>query len=136
MSEPQVSYASETSHAVCDVCPSLRLPGGAFDVLARPSRDAPFDPKTGWRFTAQKVPVCVHPDRVGLPAAAYATDALPLPWQTPPPQDPEEINAWLRAALTSAPPHAVPEVLDRASALLREHHPGVDVTAALRAVLA
>ncbi|MFJ4902786.1 hypothetical protein [Streptomyces sp. NPDC088727] len=77
----------------------------------------------------------MHPDRVGLPAAAYASEGLPLPWQTEPPEAVEEAGAWLRAAITSAPPDKVPEVIERASALLRELHPGVDVTAALRAAL-
>ncbi|MFJ4645496.1 AMP-binding protein [Streptomyces bobili] len=70
---------------VCSMCPSLRHQGGEFDVVARPSRDCPFDPATGYRFTADGVPVCVHPERVGLPAAPYASDGLPLPWETPPP---------------------------------------------------
>ncbi|MCX4799654.1 hypothetical protein OG497_38005 [Streptomyces sp. NBC_01242] len=131
-----VPYASDTSHAVCDICPSLRLPGGTFDVAPRPSRECPFDPATGWRFTAEKVPVCVHPDRVGLPAAPYASQALPLPWQTDPPGELSEVAGWLRSAVTSAPPHAVSEVIERASAQLRGLHPGVDVTAALRAALA
>jgi hypothetical protein len=132
----EAPYASETSHRVCGVCPSLRLPGGKFDVLARPSREAPFDPKTGWRFTAEGVPVCVHPDRVGLEAAPYATEGVPLPWKTEPPQDEEGIAEWLRRAVTSAPPDVAPEVIELASAKLRRHHPGVDVSAALRAALA
>lgn len=130
-----VPYATDTSHQVCAACPSLSLPGGAFDVLPRPSCDCPFDPATGWRFTVEKVPVCVHPHKVGLPAAPYATLNLPLPWQTDPPEDPRALVPWLRDAVTSAPPHIVSEVIERASAQLRKFHPGVDVTAALRAAL-
>lgn len=132
----ETPYAQETAHRVCSVCPSLRLGGGKFDVLERPCADAPFDRETGFRFLADGTPVCVHPERVGLPAAAYASSGLPLPWKTPPPTDQDGITRWLRDALMSAPPSACSEILDHASALLREHHPGVDVTAALRAALA
>lgn len=130
-----VPYATSTRHEVCAVCPSLDLPGGEFDVLARPSKDCPFDPATGRRFTTTRVPVCVHPHKVGLPAAPYATQSLPLPWQTDPPEDPEELVSWLKDAITSAPPHTVSKVIERASAQLRRLRPGVDVTATLRAAL-
>ncbi|MEU9925134.1 hypothetical protein AB0H51_28265 [Streptomyces griseoluteus] len=120
---------------VCDVCPSHQLPGGRFDVLERPSRDCPFDPKTGHRFTAAGVPVCVHPDRVGLPAAPYATNGLPLPWETPPPVQADEVPAWVRSMLDAAPPEVCDDVIRQATELLLASDPGVDITAVLRAAL-
>ncbi|RZU28309.1 hypothetical protein EV284_6475 [Streptomyces sp. BK022] len=120
---------------VCDVCPSNQLPGGGFDVLARPSRDCPFDPKTGHRFTAAGVPVCVHPDRVGLPAAPYASDGLPLPWETPPPVQADEVPAWVRSMLDAAPPEVCDDVIRQATELLLASDPGIDITAVLRAAL-
>lgn len=120
---------------VCGVCPSLRLPGGRFDVVERPSRDCPFDPKTGHRFTATGVPVCVHPDRVGLSAAPYATDSLPLPWETPPPVEADGVPGWVRAALDAAPPEAADDVIRQATEILRASDPGMDITAVLRAAL-
>ncbi|MFJ5779751.1 hypothetical protein [Streptomyces sp. NPDC093094] len=120
---------------VCGVCPSLRLPGGMFDVAERPSRDCPFDPATGNRFTAQGVPVCVHPERVGLPAARYATDRLPLPWQTPPPVEAGEVPAWVRTALEAAPPEMCDDVIQQATEILLASDPGTDITAVLRAAL-
>ncbi len=120
---------------MCGICPSLRLPGGAFDVHSRPSRDCPFDPSTGHRFTTAGVPVCVHPDRVGLPAAEYATAELPLPWETPPPADPAEVPVWMRAALDAAPPDACDEVIERATEILRAADPELDLVAVLRAAL-
>lgn len=128
-------FAVDGERPVCAVCPSLRLAGGRFDVLPRPSADAPFDRETGWRFTAAGVPVCVHPDRVGLPAAAYATDGVPLPWLAPPPAAADGVREWLRAAVTAAPPEALDGVLVQAAEILRANIPGVDVTAALRAAL-
>lgn len=128
-------FSRDGERPVCGICPSLRLPGGAFDVHERPSRDCPFDQTTGHRFTAAGVPVCVHPERVGLPAAPYATDGLPLPWEVPPPADAAEVAVWVRAALTAVPPDACDEVIERAMDILRASDPGLDVVAVLRAAL-
>ncbi|MEW2622920.1 hypothetical protein [Streptomyces sp. NPDC048106] len=120
---------------VCGVCPSLRLPGGRFDVFERPSRDCAFDPVTGHRFTAAGVPVCVHPDRVGLPAAPYATSNLPLPWEAPPPVEAGEVPMWVRAALDAAPLEDCADLIRRATEILLASDPDMDVTAVLRAAL-
>ncbi|WP_203675007.1 hypothetical protein [Streptomyces sp. SID13666] len=128
-------FSREGERPVCAICPSLVLPGGAFDVVAKPSRDCPFDPESGNRYTAAGVAVCVHPDRVGLPAAPYATDRLVLPWEVPPPADAGEVREWLRAALTAAPPDAFAAVIAQASQILRASDPDLDVTAALRSAL-
>ncbi|SEB31504.1 hypothetical protein SAMN04490357_0170 [Streptomyces misionensis] len=134
MTEQHGPFARD-GRPVCGVCPSLRLPGGHFDVVERPSRDCPFDPATGHRFTAADVPVCVHPDRVGLPAAPYATHGLPLPWETPPPVEAGEVPAWVRAALDAAPPEACADLIRQATEILLASDPGTDVTAVLRAAL-
>lgn len=120
---------------MCGICPSLRLAGGTFDVAARPSRDCPFDPKTGQRFTAAGVPVCVHPERVGLPAAPYATNGLALPWETPPPAEADGVPAWVRATLDAAPPEVCDDVIQQATELLLASDPDTDITAVLRAAL-
>lgn len=128
-------FSRNGDRPVCGICPSLRLPGGAFDVFDKPTRECPFDPETGNRFTAAGVPVCVHPARVGLPAAPYATERLTLPWEAPPPTDPEGVKAWLRTALTAAPPDACSGVIEQATRILRASDPEMDVTAALRSAL-
>ncbi|MCC9309502.1 hypothetical protein LN042_20875 [Kitasatospora sp. RB6PN24] len=69
----------DSDHDVCWFCPALRYPAGRFDVYRRPAKDAPFDPATGFRYTAAGIPVCVHPYKVGLPAARYASRRLPVP---------------------------------------------------------
>ncbi|MFF7633319.1 hypothetical protein ACFZB9_09230 [Kitasatospora sp. NPDC008050] len=73
----------DSDHDVCWICPALRYPGGRFDVYDRPAREAPFDPRTGFRYTAQGVPVCVHPYKVGLPAGRYASQGEMLPAPCP-----------------------------------------------------
>ncbi|WP_239069561.1 hypothetical protein [Streptomyces sp. SID13666] len=135
MEKDRAPFSQEGERPVCAVCPSLLLPGGAFDVVAKPSRDCPFDPVSGNRYTAAGVPVCVHPERVGLPPAPYATDHLVLPWEAPPPGDAGEVREWLRAALTAAPPDAFAGVIAQASQILRASDPNLDVTAALRSAL-
>jgi hypothetical protein len=64
--EPFVDEDSD--HDVCWICPSVRFPAGGFDVVERPTRECPFDPADGFRYTAARVPVCVHPYNMGLPA--------------------------------------------------------------------
>ncbi|MFD3842729.1 hypothetical protein ACFWWC_41845 [Streptomyces sp. NPDC058642] len=120
---------------MCEVCPSLRLAGGQFDVAERPSRDCPFDAKSGHRFTAAGVPVCVHPERVGLPAAPYASHAVPLPWQAPPPVKADEVPMWVRAMLDAAPPEVCENVIEQATGILLASDPDTDITAVLRAAL-
>lgn len=50
----------------CGNCPSRLYPRHQFLVYDRPTREAPFDPADGRRYTADGIPVCVHPGRVGL----------------------------------------------------------------------
>ncbi|MFE5159621.1 hypothetical protein ACFRNT_14095 [Streptomyces sp. NPDC056697] len=72
---------------------------------------------------------------MGLPAAPYATERLPLPWETPPPSSPDEVPVWVRAALDAAPPDACAEVIERATEILRAADPQLDVVAVLREAL-
>ncbi|WP_144122869.1 hypothetical protein [Catellatospora sichuanensis] len=54
---------------------------GSFDVENRPKSSTCFDPKTGSRIIPELgIPVCVHPDRIGLPLGAYASAGTPLPY--------------------------------------------------------
>ncbi|MDH6115054.1 hypothetical protein P3T36_007343 [Kitasatospora sp. MAP12-15] len=69
----------DSDHDVCWFCPSLRFPAGGFDVFEQPSRECPFDPADGFRYTAARVPVCVHPYKVGLPPGRYGSDGEPVP---------------------------------------------------------
>ncbi|WP_327065051.1 hypothetical protein [Kitasatospora sp. NBC_01302] len=101
----------DSDHDVCWICPALRYPGGRFDVYDRPAREAPFDPRTGFRYTAQGVAVCVHPYKVGLPAGRYASADEPLPAPCPPPArpaGPPAPHADPTASVRQAPVRAFP----------------------------
>lgn len=72
---------------VCGICPSLRYPRDQFVVYDRPTREAPFNPDDGHRYTvAEGIPACVHPDKIGLEPDRIAPAAVPEPPQpaTPP----------------------------------------------------
>ncbi|MFD4397826.1 hypothetical protein [Kitasatospora sp. NPDC058478] len=69
----------DDDHDACWICPSLRLPVGAFDVLERPNGDYPFNPEDGFRYSREGVPACVHGDRIGLPPGRYASAGEALP---------------------------------------------------------
>jgi hypothetical protein len=70
----------------CVVCPAQRLALGTFDVADRPDPRCRYDPERGYRVDQTGAAVCVHPYRVGLPAARYASDGVPLPPPGPAPQ--------------------------------------------------
>ncbi|MCW7991289.1 hypothetical protein XF35_40340 [Streptomyces platensis subsp. clarensis] len=63
MSEP---FAQGDDHPACGICPSKRLPRDRFVVYDRPTREAPFNPADGYRYTADGTPACVHPDKLGV----------------------------------------------------------------------
>ncbi|MFE9426596.1 hypothetical protein ACFYNO_26950 [Kitasatospora sp. NPDC006697] len=134
--DPEPPYLADESE-VCWYCPSLRHAAGRFDVHDRPSREWPFDPETGFRFTAAGVPVCVHPGKVGLPAARYATDRLPVPVAAPGPAAPRSYRAHPdELAPPPAPPAGLPELTD--AEILAGERPEVpeELLALLRAELA
>jgi hypothetical protein len=66
--------------AFCLACPIRQFRVGMFDVADRPKSSTRFDRGTGCRTIPESgIPVCVHPDRVGLPPGAYASAGKPLP---------------------------------------------------------
>jgi hypothetical protein len=63
---------------VCGICPSLCFPRDRFVVYDRPTREAPFNPEDGRRYTvAEGIPACVHPDKIGLEPDRTAPAAVP-----------------------------------------------------------
>ncbi|MFI1226236.1 MULTISPECIES: hypothetical protein [unclassified Streptomyces] len=57
----------DSDYPCCWFCPALRLPRTGFLVADRPSRLWPFDTSNGYRYTVDdRIPVCVHPGRVGV----------------------------------------------------------------------
>ena len=78
----------------CVACPIRRFRVGAFDVEHRPKASTRFDPVTGSRTIPESgIPVCVHPERIGLPPGAYASAGAPLPYLR---------QLWLRIRLALA----------------------------------
>ncbi|MEV7088467.1 hypothetical protein AB0O07_21685 [Streptomyces sp. NPDC093085] len=129
--------AGDGHHAACGICPSRRFPLGEFDVAERPSPECPFDPEDGHRYTAARVPVCVHPDRVGLPPAPYKSEgaaltaALPLP----PTLTLPELVPYLRAVVHGAAPALLGEIIERAASEIPRMFPEADAIAVLRRAL-
>ncbi|MFF4580261.1 hypothetical protein ACFY15_18020 [Streptomyces sp. NPDC001373] len=81
MSEP---FAQGEDHPACGICPVHRLPREGFVVYDRPSRECPFDPADGYRYTADRIPACVHPDKVGAEPDRIAPPPEPLGARTEP----------------------------------------------------
>ncbi|WP_051967294.1 hypothetical protein [Kitasatospora mediocidica] len=101
-SEPFVDETDDQE--VCWFCPSARLPGGGFDVFERPTPECAFDPADGYRYTVVgRVPVCVHPGKVGLPPGRYASDGLPVPARAQRPEAPPAPPAPLPAPAATSP---------------------------------
>ncbi|MGP3978980.1 hypothetical protein ACTWQF_34195 [Streptomyces sp. 8N114] len=144
MSEDVRWLAPAREHLVCAACPSLCLPLGTFDVAAKPSAESAYAREQGYRIDRHShTPVCVHPHKVGLPPAGYASRGVPLPGAAQPaapPKLPEErggLDGWLLDYLREA--NEEPEVfelaLERAGRAARERFGDEETVAALRRVL-
>ncbi|WP_116214952.1 hypothetical protein [Streptomyces olivoreticuli] len=129
------AYVTGDEHPACGICPSRRFPLGAFDVVERPSRDCPFNPADGHRYTPDGVPVCVHPDKVGVPAGRYKTDGLPLATKLALPDDVAELDSYLRGVMHSAAPGVLELLIEQAVTEIPCTFPGVDVITTLRRAL-
>lgn len=80
-------YVSEDDdRPACGICPAHRLPREGFVVYDRPSRECPFDPADGYRYTADRIPACVHPHKIGVEPDRIAPPYVPEPVQEPEPQ--------------------------------------------------
>jgi hypothetical protein len=133
--------------ALCSICPAQHLGVGEFDVSDRPGPDSRYDPQAGFRVNLHTLSAtCVHPFRVGLPPARYASDHAPLPATTPPtpapepvhlelPDDVADLEGWFVATLRACDIDAMASALTRAEATAATRFPARDVVAALRRVL-
>ncbi|MEV6971127.1 hypothetical protein AB0M47_39115 [Hamadaea sp. NPDC051192] len=137
----------EVQAATCEVCPAQLLRFGAFDVVDRPGADNRYDRDRGWRANVVTgAPTCVHPYRVGLPPALYASAGVPLPPSATPapvpsaadlelPDDPTLLEAWLVALLRCASPERMASTLYEAEAIASQRFGSRDVVAAMRRVM-
>ncbi|GAA2250091.1 hypothetical protein GCM10010232_42420 [Streptomyces amakusaensis] len=123
------------NHRSCGSRPSRRLPLGEFDVFERPSADCPFDPADGHRYTADGVPVCVHPEKVGLPPARYKSDGIPFTAELELPVSPADLDTYLRQVMHGAAPGILELLIEQAVREIPRVHPEVNVIQALRRAL-
>lgn len=130
MAEPFVN--GDVLHLACGICPSRRLPVGEFDVLERPTRECPFNPADGHRYAADGTPVCVHPEKVGLPVARYKSENAPLTTELHLPPDLSELVPYLHDVLYSAAPVLLDQLIAQASAEIRRKFPDLDPLTVLR----
>ncbi|WP_406399725.1 hypothetical protein OH805_11685 [Streptomyces sp. NBC_00879] len=133
MAEPFVD--GDVLHLACGICPSRRLAVGEFDVFERPTKECPFNPADGHRYTADGTPVCVHPDRVGLPVARYKSENVPLTVELHLPPDPSELVPYLHGVLYGAAPVLLDGLIEQARAEIARRFPELDVTVTLRRAL-
>lgn len=126
------AFVSGDGHRACGICPSRLFPLGEFDVVERPSRECPFNPEDGHRYTLRGVPVCVHPEKVGLPPAPYKTDGVALLGDVALPADVADLDEYLRELVHGAAPGALELLIDLADREIRRAFPEVDATLALR----
>lgn len=142
MTLPRPCWADDT----CAVCPGQSLGPGAFDVVARPSYQVPYQPELGYRASPEGTPVCVHPYRVGMPVGAYASGGAPVPDLDGPAPEPssvalqipdhlDDLTAWLVAVLRVADTDELFTAAGRAERQALARFPSRDVVTAMRRVL-
>ncbi|MEV5573962.1 hypothetical protein AB0L06_28325 [Spirillospora sp. NPDC052269] len=134
-----------------------------FDVVGKPGARYNFDRERGYRVdTATGHPVCVHPFRVGLEPAPYASAAdgrpdpadpldpaqatrppsaprdvfFPAPEQLELPESVDDLEGWLVAMLRTAPDDAMASALDQAETIAAHRFTTEQIVEALRRALA
>lgn len=104
-------------------------------MLERPSKDCPFNPADGYRYMDDGTPVCVHPEKVGLPAARYKSENTPLRIAVVLPEDASELVPYLNRLLYGAAPVLLEDLIAEATAEIRRTFPALDPVAVLRRAL-
>ncbi|MGW7276518.1 hypothetical protein ACWGH5_39240 [Streptomyces sp. NPDC054864] len=127
--------SGDVHHLACGICPSRRLPVGEFDVYERPCTKAPFDPSDGFRYSDNRVPVCVHPEKVRLPVANYKSEGAPLNKRVELPATEAELVPHLHDLLYGAAPVLLDDLIEQAYAEIPRVFPDVDVLETLRRAL-
>ncbi|MFI5618298.1 hypothetical protein [Streptomyces sp. NPDC051567] len=122
-------------HRACGICPSRRFPVGGFDVWERPTKECPFHADDGHRYAPDGTPVCVHPERVGLPVGAYRSEGAPLTVSLALPPDPSALAAYLHDVLYGAAPVLLDALIAQAAEEIRIHFPDLEPTEVLRRAL-
>ncbi|MFI1865783.1 hypothetical protein [Streptomyces jumonjinensis] len=125
----------DVHHRACGICPSRCFPLGEFDVFERPTRECPFNPADGHRYTADGTPVCVHPAKVGLPAARYKSEGSPLKVAVCLPADASDVVPYLHDLLYGVAPVLLHDLIGQAQVEIRQAFPDLDPITTLRRAL-
>ncbi|MEU3355783.1 hypothetical protein [Streptomyces sp. NPDC037389] len=129
------AFVTSDEHPACGICPSRRFPLGGFDVAERLSREFPFDPVDGHRYTAAGVPVCVHPEKVGVPPGKYATDGVAWSPELQLPDNIADLDLYLHEVMHSAAPGVLEQIIEQVTQQIPRAFPDVDVVQVLRRAL-
>ncbi|MCX5446846.1 hypothetical protein [Streptomyces nigrescens] len=133
MSEPFVN--GDVHHLVCGVCPSRFHAVGEFDVFERPTKECPFSKADGHRHLSDGTPVCVHPEKVGLPAGRYKSESIPLTVELDLPPDPSAVVPYLHDLLYGAAPVLLDDLISQAQQQIRQRFPELDPITVMRQAL-
>ncbi|MEU8619962.1 hypothetical protein [Streptomyces sp. NPDC048623] len=133
MPEPFVN--GDVHHRACGICPSRVHAVGAFDVFERPTPECPFNKDDGHRYLSDGTPVCVHPEKVGLPAGRYKSEGVPLTVELDLPPDPSEVVPYLRDVLWNVAPVLLDDLISQAHEQVGMRFPELDPLTVLRQAL-
>ncbi|MFM9447514.1 hypothetical protein [Streptomyces acidiscabies] len=133
MPEPFVN--GDVHHRACGICPSRFHAVGEFDVFERPTSECPFNKADGHRYLSDGTPVCVHPEKVGLPARRYKSENAPLTVELQLPPDPSAVVPYLHDVLYGAAPVLLDDLVSQAQQQIRQRFPELDPLAVMRQAL-
>ncbi|MEO3978378.1 hypothetical protein [Streptomyces sp. CAU 1734] len=133
MAEPFVN--GDVHHRACGICPSRFFPVGEFDVFERPTKECPFNPNDGHRYATDGTLVCVHPEKVGLPAGRYKSENVPLKVELCLPADESDVVPYLHDLLYGVAPVLLNDLIGQAQVEIRRTFPDLDPITTLRRAL-
>ncbi|MDX3853806.1 hypothetical protein [Streptomyces sp. AK02-01A] len=133
MPEPFVN--GDVHHRACGICPSRFHAVGEFDVFERPTPACPFNKADGHRYLSDGTPVCVHPEKVGLPAKRYKSEGAPLTVELRLPPDPSAVVPYLHDVLYGAAPVLLDDLISQAQRQIRQRFPELDPLTVMRQAL-
>lgn len=104
-------------------------------MFERPTSECPFNKADGHRYLSDGTPVCVHPEKVGLPARRYKSANVPLTVELQLPPDPSEVVPYLHDVLYGAAPVLLDDLISQAQQQIRQRFPELDPLTVMRQAL-
>ncbi|MEU5543333.1 hypothetical protein AB0G85_13210 [Streptomyces sioyaensis] len=133
MPEPFVN--GDVHHDACGICPSCFYAVGEFDVFERPTSECLVSTANGHRYLSDGTPVCVHPEKVGLPAGRYKSVGVPLTVELDLPPDPSAVVPYLHGLLYGSAPVLLDDLIAQAQQQIRQRFPELDPMTVMRQAL-